>query len=78
MSGMHQKAPTPSELIDEKGGSAAFARAIGADAGAVRMMKHRNKLPRSAWPEIQKAFDLGLDDMLAIEAGGSQGQDAAA
>lgn len=65
---MAQTAPTPSELIDAKGGPAAFARAIGADAGAVRMMKHRNRLPRTAWPEIQQAFDLRLDEMLAIEA----------
>lgn len=57
-----------SDLIAAKGGSAAFARAIGREPGAVRMMKLRGALPRSAWPEIIEAFpDITLDDLKEIE-----------
>jgi hypothetical protein len=60
---------TAADLIDAKGGPAAFAKAIGSDPGAVRMMKHRNKLPRTVWPEIVEAYqDISLSDLKAIEA----------
>lgn len=59
---------TPAQLIEDKGGPAAFARAIGRDPTAVRMMKHRQSLPRAIWPEIIEAFpDITLDDLKAIE-----------
>lgn len=59
---------TAADIITAKGGPAAFAEAIGATPGAVRLMKHRNKLPRSVWPEISKAFpDLTLDRLLEVE-----------
>jgi hypothetical protein len=59
---------TAAELIEAKGGPAAFAKAIGSDPGAVRMMKHRNKLPRTVWPEIVEAYeDITLADLKAIE-----------
>jgi hypothetical protein len=60
---------TAAELIERKGGAASFARAIGHEASAVRMMKHRNKLPRAAWPEILEAFpDVSIADLKAIES----------
>lgn len=60
---------TAAELIEAKGGSAAFAEAIKRDPAAVRMMKHRNKLPRSVWPEIVHAFpEVTLDQLKHIEA----------
>lgn len=60
---------TAADLIDAKGGPAAVAKAIGSDPGAVRMMKHRNKLPRAVWPEIVEAYpDVTLDKLKAIEA----------
>jgi hypothetical protein len=60
---------TPAEIIDAKGGPAAFAAAIGYVPGAVRMMKHRNHIPRTAWPEVLRAFpDLTLEVLLAAQA----------
>ena len=56
-------------MIETKGGPTVFAAAIGAKADAVRMMKYRGRIPRSVWPEIQKAFpDVSLDDLLATES----------
>lgn len=56
-------------IIEEKGGSTAFANAVGKSAGAVRLWKHRDYFPRQAWPEINGAFpDLPLDVLRAIEA----------
>lgn len=69
---------TPAQLIDRKGGAAAFAKAIGVEASAVRMMKHRQRLPRSCWPEIMTAFpDVSLAHLMAIEAAGPDKRDAA-
>lgn len=59
---------SPAQLIDEKGGPAAFAKAIGREPTAVRMMKHRDRIPRSVWPEVVEAFpDVTLDDLRDIE-----------
>lgn len=56
-------------IIDENGGPAAFAEKVGRKAGAVRLWKHRNKLPREAWPEIMQAFPaLTLAQLIKIEA----------
>lgn len=58
-----------SSFIDAKGGNAAVAKATGYKAGAVGLWRHRNRIPRSAWPEILQAFaEVTLDDLLAIEA----------
>ena len=60
---------TPADTIDAKGGPAAFAEALGIEPDRVRMMKHRNKLPRSIWPEITEAFpDLTTKKLKEIEA----------
>lgn len=62
---------TPADVIEEKGGSAAVARALGIEPVTVRMWKSRNRLPRSAWPELTDAFpDLDNDALRAIEAQG--------
>lgn len=56
------------EIIKDKG-VAAFAEATGRDPNVIRQWKHRNHLPRSAWPEIIANFpDLTLDALVAIEA----------
>lgn len=61
--------PTPSSTIDEKGGPAVFAAAVGKRPGAVRAWKHRNQFPRDAWPEIMRAFpDISLDRLMAMES----------
>jgi hypothetical protein len=68
---------TPSQLIDAKGGPAVFAKAIKVEPSAARMMKHRNKIPRSAWPEIIEAFpDVSMADLKALEQA-SSGAEAA-
>jgi hypothetical protein len=55
-------------IIDEKGGPAVFAELVGKSAGAVRVWKHRNQIPRDSWPEIIKAFpDITLDRLCASE-----------
>ena len=59
---------TAREFIKAKGGPAAVAQATGHKPGAVSLWGFRNKLPRSAWPEIMGAFNVSLDDMKAIEA----------
>ena len=57
------------QVIDAKGGPAAFASKVNRRPGAVRAWKHRNYFPREAWPEIINAFpDLGLDSLIKIEA----------
>jgi hypothetical protein len=57
------------EIIDEKGGAAKFAEAVGVPKGRVRLWKHRNYFPRQQWPEINSAFpDLALDVLRAVEA----------
>jgi hypothetical protein len=58
-----------SDFIEQKGGNSAVASATGYAKGAVGLWRHRNRLPRTAWPEIMKAYpDVTLDDLLRIEA----------
>lgn len=69
---------TAAQIIEAKGGATAFAKAAGLEPSAVRMMKHRNKLPRSVWPEVMTAFsDLTLDVLRATEAASAPEADAA-
>lgn len=57
------------DFIDKKGGPAVVARATGHKPGAVALWRHRNKLPRSAWPEIIEAFPgTTIDRLKKIEA----------
>jgi hypothetical protein len=64
---------TPADIIEAKGGPAAFAAAIGAEPTAVRMMKHRNKLPRKVWPEILTAYpDITMATLQAAEKAASR------
>lgn len=59
---------TASQFIDEKGGPAAVAQKVGRKSGAVRLWKHRDILPRDAWPEIVDAYpDMTLDRLKEIE-----------
>lgn len=57
------------QFIDDRGGVTAMARATGYGAGAVALWRHRNKIPRGAWPEIVEAFpDVSLPKLKEIEA----------
>ena len=56
------------DIIARKGGPQAFAKKVRHSEGAVRVWKHRNKFPRTAWPDLQRAFpDLTLQRLLRIE-----------
>lgn len=70
---------TAAEFIDAKGGPAQVSRDTGHKAGAVALWRHRNKLPRSAWPELMEAYpDVSLASLKAIEAASAVGSDEAA
>lgn len=59
---------SPAEFIEQRGDAAVVARAIGTDPARVRMWKHRNRIPRDAWPEIMTAFpDVTMPMLLEIE-----------
>lgn len=62
-----------SAFVDERGGPKAVAVATGRNAGAVSLWKNRNRIPRDAWPEIQKAYpDVSLDALLQMEKAATQ------
>lgn len=54
-------------FIERLGGTLTVAKETGHKPGAVRKWKCVNVLPRSAWPEIQKAFNVSLDTLLELE-----------
>lgn len=65
------------DFIDSRGGPAKIAEAFSGlqppaihhNAGAVAVWRHRNKLPRKAWPEILEAYpDVTMAELKAIEA----------
>lgn len=59
---------TPAEFIDRNGGPTKVASATGYKPGAVALWRHRNKIPRSAWPEIVEAFpEITLAKLKAME-----------
>lgn len=56
------------DVIEEKG-VGPIAEATKAEHVTVRMWKHRNRIPRSVWPELVEAFpDLTLEKLKATEA----------
>lgn len=58
---------TPNTFIEEKGVSA-VAQATGRTEGAVRVWKHRNRFPREAWLELNKAYpELTLEVLRSFE-----------
>ena len=57
-----------SQIITQCGGTAGFAGALGVSTGVVRMWRHRNRIPRSVWPEVIEAFPaVTLDALKASE-----------
>lgn len=59
---------TPAQIIDEKGGPAAFAEKVGVKPSHARVWKHRNQFPRRYWPEISAGHaDLDQNVLLAAE-----------
>ncbi len=64
------------DFIKAKGGPKAVSQATGHGAGAISVWASRNKLPRSAWPELLNAFpDITLDDLLAMEGDAAKAAD---
>jgi hypothetical protein len=59
---------SPLAFIDDRGGPTSVAKATGHKVGAVNLWRHRNKIPRTAWPEVMLAFpDLSMPDLLEME-----------
>ncbi|MDB5448228.1 MAG: hypothetical protein JWQ97_3545 [Phenylobacterium sp.] len=56
------------DLIEAKGVSA-IAEATRREPGAVRVWKHRNRIPRDAWPELMDAYpgEITLDVLRRFE-----------
>ncbi len=67
---------SPADFIrTDLGGAQAVAEKLGMKPSSVRMWVHRNRLPRSVWPEILDAYKhLRIKDLKAVE---SAGKDAA-
>lgn len=60
---------TVAELIDAKGGPAVFAEKVKRSANNVCVWKFRNRIPRTAWPEVIEAFpEISIADLKGIEA----------
>lgn len=59
---------TAAAIIEEKGASI-IADRLNIDGTVVRMWKSRNKIPRTAWPDLIEAFpDLTLERLREAEA----------
>ncbi len=58
-----------SQIIEARGGPKAVADALSVTPGSVRVWKCRNRIPRSAWPDIVRAFpSVTIDDLVKSEA----------
>jgi hypothetical protein len=61
-------------IIEEKGGAIAVARTLSCKPGAVRVWKHRNRFPRTAWSALNAAYpELTLPVLEALDKAPSQG-----
>lgn len=61
---------TISDFIRDLGGSAHVAARVGKSADAVRQWVFKNRLPRSAWPELIDAYpNVSMDQLKELEAG---------
>ncbi len=59
---------TVSDFIGGLGGNSQVAALTGRKAGAVAVWVYRRKIPRTAWPELIKAFpSLTLEQLLELE-----------
>lgn len=58
-----------SDLIERMGGPAGVEAATTVPAGRVAVWKHRNRIPRDAWPAILKGYPdkISLDDLIAAD-----------
>lgn len=64
-----QRDRSVAKFIDELGGTPAVAEKTGHRAGTIYKWRCVNVLPRSAWPEVLKAFpEVSVDALLALEA----------
>ena len=58
---------TPAQLIDDLG-APVIADKLGLPVVTVRMWKSRNRIPRTAWPELIGAFkNVNLEQLLKVE-----------
>lgn len=57
------------QIIDDLGGPAAVSQVLPITDGAVRLWRHRKRIPRTAWPDLIQNFPdkVSLDDLRAAE-----------
>lgn len=57
------------QIIDDLGGPAIIAEALAITEGAVRLWRHREKIPRTAWPDLFLRFPgaVSMDELRASE-----------
>lgn len=61
---------SPAQFVEDTGASA-IATALGMKPAAVRMWKLRNRIPRTAWPDlIERVPGVTLDSLRKLEAAG--------
>lgn len=61
---------THTDIIEQKGGAEAFAKAVGATVEEVRVWRARNKLPQTRWLQIHEAYpDLNSQVLSAAKTG---------
>ena len=61
--------PTHRDIIKNNGGARAVAEALRVRTETVRMWLFRERIPRTAWPELIQAFPtITLDALLAAES----------
>jgi hypothetical protein len=59
---------TVADIIDSRGAKD-IADRTGVPVGRVRVWKHRQRIPRSIWPDLIDAYpELTLDTLKAAEA----------
>lgn len=58
---------TFASIIDDLGGGAAVARAIGEEPGTVRQWKGRNSIPADRWPRIVRLAGEKGEDAITYE-----------
>lgn len=59
---------TVADIIDSRGAKTIGDR-TGIPVGRIRVWKHRQRIPRSAWPDLIEAFpDLTLEALKQAEA----------
>lgn len=60
-----------STFLKQHGGPKVVAEKINRKRNAVTVWGSRNRIPRSAWPELIEGLGVDMQDLLAIEGAAS-------